>query len=157
MMHASTRLLVLALCVAPAVGLGQTGVVAQPGASPPASPVPKQAASANCDRCGTVESIRQLATRDRWQPLGSVPSISDGTPKDVVMYQVGPGFTNQGQVLLGAAGGAKTSPTERNVSRWEVVVRMDSGEKRTLSQNYEPMLREDDRVRVFGTQIELLQ
>jgi hypothetical protein len=34
---------------------------------------------------------------------------------------------------------------------------MDSGEKRTLSQNYEPMLREDDRVRVFGTQIELLQ
>jgi predicted protein tyrosine phosphatase len=85
--------------------------------------------------------------------------MADGTPKGVVMYQVGPGFTNQGQVLLGAAGGAayKSSPTERNASRWEIVVRMDSGDKRTLSQNYEPMLHQDDRVRVFGTQIELLQ
>jgi outer membrane lipoprotein SlyB len=146
MMRASRRLLVLALCAAPAAGLGQTGAAVQP-------------ATSACDRCGTVESIRQVTTRDRWTPLGSVPSMSDGTPKDVVMYQVGPGFTNQGQVLLGAAGGAayKTSPTERNASRWEVVVRMDSGDKRTLSQNYEPMLREDDRVRVFGTQIELLQ
>jgi outer membrane lipoprotein SlyB len=159
MMRASTRLLVLALCAVPTAALGQAGAVAQPGVAPPASPVPKQAPSANCDRCGTVESIRQVTTHDRWTPLGTVPSMSDGTPKGVVMYQVGPGFTNQGQVLLGAAGGAayKTSPTERNASRWEVVVRMDSGDKRTLSQNYEPMLREDDRVRVFGTQIELLQ
>ena len=75
------------------------------------------------------------------------------------MYQVGPGFTNQGQVPLGAAGGAayKSSPTERRAARWEIVVHMDSGDKRTLSQNYEPMLHQDDRVRVFGTQIELLQ
>ena len=146
MMRASTRLLLLALCAAPTAGLGQTGAAVSPAAGA-------------CDRCGTVESIRQVTTQDRWTPLGSVPSMVDGTPKGVVMYQVGPGFTNQGQVLLGAAGGAayKTSPTERNASRWEIVVRMDSGDKRTLSQNYEPMLHQDDRVRVFGTQIELLQ
>ena len=39
--------------------------------------------------------------------------------------------------------------------RWEVSVRMDDGTRRTLSQSYEPAVGEGDRVRVYGTQLEL--
>jgi outer membrane lipoprotein SlyB len=114
----------------------------------------------NCDRCGKVESIKQVTVRDQWTPLGSTASsASDGNPSGVAVYQIGKGFTNQGQVLLGAAGGGayRTKPNELNTTRWEVTVRMDAGGNRTMTQNYEPMLREGDRVRVLGKQIELLQ
>ena len=80
-------------------------------------------------------------------------------PSPVTMYQLGKGYTKLGPVLAGAAGGAayQTRPRELNAPRWEVMVRMDAGGTRSVTQNYEPMLREGDRVRVLGTQLELLQ
>ena len=77
----------------------------------------------------------------------------------MTMYQIGKGFTNQGQVLVGAAGGTvyRTQPNQRNITRWEVTVHMDDGSTRALTQNYEPLMQVGDRVRVFGTQIELVQ
>jgi outer membrane lipoprotein SlyB len=60
--------------------------------------------------------------------------------------------------LLGAAGGAtyQSRPSALNAKRWELTVRMDDGSVRALMQNYEPMMRSGDRVRVLGTQVELL-
>jgi outer membrane lipoprotein SlyB len=119
-----------------------------------------------CDRCGRIESILPVTAKDQWTPLGSVtPSPSslgvaaNGNPSTVTMVQIGPGFTNQGAVLIGAAGGAAygTRPNDLNRQRWEVVVRMDAGGQRAVMQNYEPMLREGDHVRVMGTQLELVQ
>jgi ABC-type amino acid transport substrate-binding protein len=40
--------------------------------------------------------------------------------------------------------------------RWEIVVKMDRGGVRTVTNDYEPALREGDRVRVYGTQLELV-
>ena len=125
-------------------------------------------AADDCDRCGKVESVRPVTGRDPWTPLGTTaagvagsnPSDSpSGNPTGVTMVQIGKGMTKQGTVLLGSAGGGmyKTRPAELNAKRWEVVVRMDSGEKRSVTQNYEPMLHEGDRVRVMGTQLELVQ
>jgi outer membrane lipoprotein SlyB len=148
---------------------------AQP--APPPPPVPSDAqqpasvlapsgskpapGTTNCERCGTVETIRQAANQNQWTPLGTMPSVaygsSDLNPSSIAAYRIG--RDNQGQVSIGAAGGAvyqQNRPTQR-VTRWEIVVRMDDGSARQVSQNYEPLLQVGDRVRVFGTQVELVQ
>jgi outer membrane lipoprotein SlyB len=90
-----------------------------------------------------------------------MPSVASGSsglnPSSITAYQIG--RDNQGQVTIGAAGGAvyqQNKPTQR-VTRWEIVVRMDDGSARSVIQNYEPLLQVGDRVRVFGTQVELVQ
>ncbi len=132
------------------------------------APAQTPGVAGDCDRCGRVESVRPVTTKDPWTPLGttasggSVGNPSDspsGGPTGVTMVQIGKGMTKKETVLIGAAGGGvyRTRPPELNAKRWEVVVRMDSGEKRSVTQNYEPMLHEGDRVRVMGTQLELMQ
>ncbi len=140
-----------------AVALAAASAVAQPTTAPPGS-------SAGCDRCGTIESINRVTAKDQWTPLGTVSAtpLGDGgvaNPSGVTMYQIGRGFSKQGTVLVGAAGGAAytTRPRELNAPRWEVLIRMDGGGSRTVTQNYEPMLREGDHVRILGTQLELVQ
>ena len=128
---------------------------------------PPPVAAGDCDRCGKIESIRPVTTKDDWTPLGTVSaspvdplaSTPGATPSGVTMVQIGKGLTKQGTVLIGAAGGAayRTRPSELNAKRWEIVVRMDAGGSRSVMQNYEPMLREGDRVRVMGNQLELVQ
>jgi outer membrane lipoprotein SlyB len=149
MMHSHAFPLLFA--VVAALSLGWTPLMGL------AQPTP---AAAACDRCGKVESIRAVANKDQWTPLGSsVPRSSDLGPTGVAVYQIGPGFSNQGQVLIGAAGGGvyQTRAKQRNDSRWEIVVKMDDGSARSIIQNYEPLLVVGDRVRVIGTQIELVQ
>lgn len=145
----------LALCVSGLVGLAPLHASAQ--STPPAGPVPK--VTGTCDRCGTVESIAQVTAKDQWTPLGSVPTSSDLGPTGVAVYQIGKGFSNQGQVFIGAAGGGvyQTRANQRNVTRWEIVVKMDDASARSIIQNYEPLFAVGDRVHVSGTQIELVQ
>ena len=172
MIHFAPLPAVLLFCAAMFAWLGTLSAVAQqlqPPAQPQpaaagaasASPATKQPAltAAECDRCGKVESIRQVTAKDQWTPLGSVAPPTDLGPSAVAVYQVGPGFSNQGQVFVGAAGGAvyRTRPNNREVTRWEVVVKMDDGSGRSVMQNYEPLFVVGDRVHVFGTQVELLQ
>ena len=48
-------------------------------------------------------------------------------------------------------------PNAYQKPRWDVTVKMDRGDTRVLQQRYEPLLREGDRVRVLGTQLELVE
>jgi outer membrane lipoprotein SlyB len=163
-------LLVGALCAAAA----WLQAAAQPAPPPPPIPdsstpasvrLPNQppVATGDCDRCGKVEAIRQASSQAQWMPLGTLPSAtqngSDLNPSQISAFKIGKDLSNQGQVMIGAAGGAayQTRPTQRNTTRWEIVVRMDDGSARSVTQNYEPLLQVGDRVRVFGTQVELVQ
>jgi hypothetical protein len=116
-----------------------------------------------CDACGVVQSIRITTERTQWTPLGSTPPAvvtpTGGMTEGMTQFQIGPQMKNQGLVIVGAAGGAAYAkrPNQYEKPRWDVTVRMDRGPPRVISQSYEPLLREGDRVRVAGTQLELVQ
>ena len=126
-------------------------------AAPPSIP------ATGCTAWGKVESIRQTTTQQQWQPLGTgvgvggAPSLGE-TPVGVTSYRIGPGLSNQGMVVLGAAGGAayKRTPNSYEQRRWDVTVRLDGGGTRVVSLSYEPYVREGDRVRISGNNVELL-
>ena len=173
MIRGTPTLLAAALCAGVWLAAWQAG--AQP--APPPPPMPGEASSTAsgqpagsqqggvtpCDRCGKVEAIRQASTQTQWQPLGTLPSATaaggDLNPSAISAFKIGKDLSNQGQVMIVAAGGAayQTRPQQRNATRWEIVVRMDDGSARSVNQNYEPLLQVGDRVRVFGTQVELVQ
>ena len=128
-----------------------------------ASPAQAQAKSANADPdcvsfpCGRIESIRQTTVKQSWTPLGTGAGF-DSDSRAVTSYQIGPGLSNQGMVVLGAGGGAayRKSPGAYEQPRWEVTIKLDSGQKRVVTVAYEPFVREGDRVRVAGNSLELV-
>ena len=115
--------------------------------------------------CGTIQQIAPVAERQVWTPLGSVApnSVSQsgmsGMTGSTTQMQIGPGFTNQGLVVIGAAGGAvyAQKPNEYRRTRWEVTLKMDDGMTRVVSMAYEPLFVQiGDYVRVAGNNIELV-
>jgi outer membrane lipoprotein SlyB len=110
--------------------------------------------------CGRVETIRQTTVKQPWTPLGSGASASpgDSSGRVTTSFQIGPGLSNQGMVLLGAGGGAayKKTPNQYDQPRWEVTIKLDNGQKRVATVAYEPFVREGDRVRVAGNSLELV-
>jgi len=110
--------------------------------------------------CGRVEAIRQTAVKQPWTPLGSTASASpgDNTGRVNTSFQIGPGLSNQGMVILGAGGGTsyQKTPKQYDQPRWEVTIKLDNGQKRVVTVAYEPFVREGDRVRVAGNSLELV-
>jgi len=121
----------------------------------------------DCGPCGIVASIRMTTQKQPWTPLGAmtpgtVPGSSgdiESTSRVTSSFQIGKGLSNDGLVILGSAGGAGYAkrPNSYEQPRWEVTVKMDRGPQRVISLGYEPLVREGDRVRVLGTQLELVQ
>jgi outer membrane lipoprotein SlyB len=116
-----------------------------------------------CANCGTVQSIIPVSERKQWTPLGSVADSAaygggpTGQAGSQTMYSIGPGFSNKGMVVVGAAGGAAYAqkPNEYQRQRWDVTIKMDSGPPpRVVNLSYEPLFQEGDRVRVMGNQLE---
>lgn len=145
---AHLRVLAFAGSVAAA---GMTPALAQPGNSDP-----------DCSTfpCGRVESIRQTTVKQSWTPLGTGVAQSPGENSGqlATSFQIGPGLSNQGLVVLGAGGGAayRKAPNSYDQPRWEVTIKLDSGQQRVVTVAYEPFIREGDRVRVAGNSLELL-
>jgi hypothetical protein len=151
--------LCLALCL-PAAAQLPPSFTQLPAGTPPAA---ASAPATDCAACGVIDSIRQTTSKEQWTPLGmgvgtgGVPGLGDA-PSAVTSFQIGPGFTNQGMVLLGSAGGAayRKSPNSYERPRWEVTVKLDGGGVRIVTLAYEPYVREGDHVRVSGNNVELL-
>jgi outer membrane lipoprotein SlyB len=125
---------------------------------------PKSTIAPDCTSfpCGIVDSIRQTTVKQPWTPLGGGAAASPGdynSGKVTTAFKIGPGLSNQGIVVLGAAGGAdyQKRPNSYDQPRWEVTIRLDNGQKRVVTVAYEPFVREGDRVRVAGTSLELVE
>ena len=131
--------------------LALAGAAAAQMAAPPAP---------SCDNCGVITSIRTSYEEEQWTPLGVVaaPSSLTSGNEGRTAYAFG-SDGSRGLVLIGAAGGAVYAkrPNAYQKPRWDVTVKMDRGDTRVLQQRYEPLLREGDRVRVLGTQIDLVE
>ncbi|HTP97887.1 MAG TPA: hypothetical protein VMN56_01090 [Casimicrobiaceae bacterium] len=113
--------------------------------------------------CGVIQTIVPVQERQVWTPLGSVTPGSlgvagvSGMSGSSTQMQIGPGFTNQGMVVIGAAGGAvyAQKPNEYRRTRWDVTLKMDDGTTRVVSLSYEPLfVQEGDYVRVSGNSLE---
>jgi outer membrane lipoprotein SlyB len=126
-----------------------------------AGSAPAQAPSAACDNCGKVVSVQIVSTEESsWRPLGT---ISAGAAGDG-MAQPGQTTTalsfSRGErptvVSIGAAGGVAYAkrPQAYQRPRWDVEIRMDRGDTRTIRTDYDPLIDAGDRVRVYGTQLE---
>jgi outer membrane lipoprotein SlyB len=124
-----------------------------------------QGAPPPCDNCGVIQSIVPVTERQEWTPLGAVAPGSlgvagvSGMSGTSTQMRIGPGFTNQGMVVIGAAGGAAYAqrPGDYQRKRWDVTVKMDSGVPRVVSMRYEPLLvQEGDYVRISGNSVELV-
>ena len=113
-----------------------------------------------CDNCAMVTAIRMSTEEEQWTPLGVVSAPSSLTNPGGMQARSAYSFDAEGPrlVLIGAAGGAVYAkrPNAYQRPRWDVTVKMDSGDTRTVRQRYEPLLHEGDRVRVLGTQLELI-
>jgi len=112
-----------------------------------------------CANCGQVESIREFKAKTGWTPLGAAGTAGMvESAGDAGRVSTQYNFSSGNVVMLGAAGGAGYAkrPNSYERSRWEIVLRMDDGSRRTVANDYEPALREGDRVRVYGTQLELM-
>lgn len=126
--------------------------------------IPAFAQGDRCTNCGVIQSIEQKTVTTQWTPLGAtapgtLPGDSMQTGQVTTSFVIGKGMTNDGMVLLGSAGGGGYAkrPNSMQQPRWEITVKMDNGPPRVVQQSYEPALREGDRVRVYGTQLELVQ
>jgi len=172
-----TRLLALAVLFVSGMALAQSPPPISPASAPPALAAPSTPAKAplggapstvadDCGPCGRVESIRQVTVKQGWTPLGQGAGIGGTNPDSgpggtggvTSAFQIGRGGENQGLVLLGAAGGAnyRKSPTSYEQPRWEVTVKLDRGMTQVVTMAFEPYVREGDRVRIAGSNVELV-
>lgn len=134
----------------------------RPAANPlPPAPPQQQANQPVCYDCGTVESVREIATQAQQQtPSIGLGAIAGGVLGGLLGNQVGGGNGKKAMAVLGAAGGAYAGHQIEKQMRggerqYEVTVRFDDGALRTFTQN-SSQWRSGDRVRLSNGQLAVL-
>lgn len=107
-------------------------------------------AAANvCSTCGVVQSINVAQQKGEGSGIGLV---AGGVAGAVLGNQVGQGTGKDIATIAGAAGGAYAgNEIEKNLkktARYDIVVRLDDGTTRTVTQQTQPDLRVGDKVKI---------
>lgn len=120
----------------------------------PRSEADYRAPASVCADCGLVESVREVKAPADPSGLGAA---AGGVVGGLLGNQVGKGSGRTIATLIGIAGGAyaghQVEKTQRTTSRWEVGVRMENGEYRTVTLDAEPVWRTGDKVRLQGNRL----
>ena len=128
----------------------------------PRSPTRIDAASARLHRLPLrpcASPIRQTTVKNAWTPLGTPAAPAACNPTRVTRRSrsVRACRTRASWCSVPpAAPSTSKSPNAYEQPRWEVTVKLDSGQKRVVTVAYEPFVREGDRVRVAGNSVELV-
>lgn len=110
-----------------------------------------------CPDCATVQAINAVTVDGDGRVLGTV---AGGVLGAVVGSQFGKGDGRTAAGVAGAVGGAllgrEIQKRHNERTQYEVVVRMNDGQQRTVVYTQAPDLRTGDRVRVVGDTLERL-
>jgi len=125
---------------------------------PPPAPVPVSETAPPpphvCNNCGVVESVHEVTTRASGSGVGAAGGAVVG---GLLGNQVGSGNGRSLATIAGAIGGAvagnQIEGNMKTTHSWNIVVRMDNGKTRTLSQSSQPQWRSGDAVRVVNGQL----
>ncbi len=103
-----------------------------------------------CGNCGTVVNVDRIGHRDSHLGAGTaIGAVAGG----LLGHTVGKGDGRTAATVAGAvAGGAVGHAVEKDHRddqvAWRFAVRMDDGRRINVTQNYNPDIRDGDRVRV---------
>lgn len=131
---------------------------AEPQAMEP-PPVPVRVAEpvrTVCTDCGTVAAVNEVDLPSNRDP--GLGAVLGGVAGGAAGSQIGGGKGRYVGAVLGAVGGAvaghQIEKRVRTEKAYEVVIRLDDGTTRTITQPQPPAWRAGDRVRVIGNGIE---
>jgi len=109
-----------------------------------------------CRECATVQAVNAVTVDGEGRVLGTV---AGGVLGAVVGSQFGKGDGRTAAGVAGAVGGAllgrEIQKRHNERTQYEVVVRMNDGQQRTVIYADTPNFRVGDRVRVVGDVLEL--
>jgi outer membrane lipoprotein SlyB len=140
-------LVLAALALAGAVG-------AQPLPGTPAG----APASGGCATCGVIESVHYVEQKGEGSGAGL---IAGGVVGGVLGHQIGSGRGNTAATILGAGAGAYAgNQIEKNAKKksyWVVAVKLDDGQKRSITSSAKPAFKQGDRIKIVdGNRLALL-
>ena len=150
-MKATQMLAAAAAASTMALGAQVTAQVPAPTPTTHAAPKP-------CSNCGTVQSINYVEEKGQGSGLGM---IAGGVVGGVLGHQIGSGRGNTVATVAGAAGGAyvgnEIEKNKKKKSYYNVVIRMDNGQTRTIQYGSQPPAREGERVKILdGNRLALI-
>jgi outer membrane lipoprotein SlyB len=112
----------------------------------------------SCATCGTVESIRYVEEGGKSSGVGM---IAGGVLGGVIGHQIGSGRGNTVATIAGAAGGAyagnEIEKNRKKKGHYEVVVRLDNGNRQVVKSGSAPTVKERERVKIVdGNRLALI-
>lgn len=112
---------------------------------------PGVAADASCDKCGAIAKIRKFEKEGEGTGLGIV---AGGVAGGLLGNQIGGGTGKDIATVVGVGGGAyaghQVEKKVRATTKYEIQVKMDSGETTTLIKDKEPAFSVGDKVKIVS-------
>src|SRR6266508_2229867 len=122
---------------------------AQPLPGTPADQTPPAPPPGACATCGMVTSVQYVEKKGEGSGAGLV---AGGIVGGVLGHQIGSGRGNTAATIIGAGAGAYAgNQIEKNAKKksyWVVSVRLDDGEKRSVTMGSKPAYKKGDRVKI---------